>query len=829
MKIRKMAVAVIAANAVNGGFLTHHAVAQDGADGLEEIVITATRRETDVQDVPLAVTALTGEALQAQNIENLEDITAVVPNVLIAGGNGGTTSANFTMRGIPNVGTYLDGIWQVSNNGLLTRDFVELDRIEVLRGPQGTLYGRDSTGGSIHLHSKPPADSFGVTLSMQAGNLDRRDVMISADIPIGNDIRTKWTMGSYEQDGWVKSRITGINHGWQDSEVFRGDILWTPTDNLAFRLIHQEDDQVGKQARVQSRIDFNVAYFHGYQVGIAEAHDIASGGRFNPQFAVAGHPGGVLDEYESWSSSTVPNEQYLEQTTFHADWDITNVMHLKYMYGDVLVDASIYNDWGGSQYNFFVNYDTSKLDLKSHEFQLTGALLEGRMDYVLGYYSWEQESRNRGVEWAMADWQNTADMGNIKTLDYNDVLNSPACSRTPADVGWDHKWGDSWPVPCNAFNGFGWIGLFGNIVAGNHSDRLNGQAQEGDAIFGELTWYINPQWDVTVGYRDHTQDNVAQSVAPATLASYIASGVTEPRPRELNTTFVDRGQAVAGAMDTFTPTSFSADTYRLASSYDFNEDIMVYLGYSEGFNSGGVSLYEDSQGPVQIHYAPEVIENWELGLRADLFDRSLRANVTYFNTDWLGIQYLGTVIDRGTGEEATELVLQNSADGEAKGVELELTWLATDRLTLISNLGFLDTAFTNINAGVPITTSTEFARAPETTYMLAAQYEWDLFGGTLVGRLQSNYWDSYWRASTLELRQDFQGLRTESPAGDIWFHNARLTYTSQGGNYEITLWANNLTDEYNFNSGFMHGIWQFDFATVDRPREYGLQFKTFFN
>ncbi|MEK9647860.1 MAG: TonB-dependent receptor, partial [Gammaproteobacteria bacterium] len=105
-------------------------------------------------------------------------------------------------------------------------------------------------------------------------------------------------------------------------------------------------------------------------------------------------------------------------------------------------------------------------------------------------------------------------------------------------------------------------------------------------------------------------------------------------------------------------------------------------------------------GQVQLSYSPEVIENWELGLRADLLDGALRANVTYFNTDWIGIQYLSTVQDRITGQDLTELVLQNSADGEAKGIEFELTYLATDRLTLNANLGFLDTAFTNITAQV---------------------------------------------------------------------------------------------------------------------------------
>jgi len=828
MKLTKMKVAVFSALAAQAGFMADTAVAQSDS-ALEEIVITATRRETDVQDVPLAVTALTGESLQDQNIENLEDLTGVVPNVLIAGGNGGTTSASFYMRGIPNVGVYVDGIWQVSNNGLLTRDFVELDRVEVLRGPQGTLYGRDSTGGSIHMHSKLPAEEFGVNLQIGAGNLDRRDVMVSADIPLGDNLRTKWTLGSYEQDGWVKSLVTGINAGWQDSEVFRGDIVWTPTDNLRFRLIHQEDDQVGQQARVQSRIDFNVANVQGFQMGIAEAVDIASGGRFNPSYAQAGYPGGQLGRYESRLASSVPNEQYLEQTTFHADWDINDNHHLKYMYGKTGVDASIYNDWGGSEYNFFVNYDTSRTDLESHEFQLTGTLFDDNVDYVLGYYSWDQEFRNRGTEWASNDWTFTdSSNGTVQTLEWGDVLAHPKCNDAPSDRGLSFP-NDAWPQPCGWLP-FGWAAAFsGPGFAGNRSDRMNGQTQDGDAFFGEMTYYINDAWDVTVGFRRHEQDNVGIAMSPAQLASNIANGLTEQRPFELNTGYADRGMAYAGPLDVFTPTSFSADTYRFATTYDLSEDIMIYGGYSEGFNSGGVSQYEDGVGPVVINYAPEIIENFELGLRADLLDGSLRANVTYFKTDWLGIQYLGTVIDRATGIEATELVLQNTANGEAEGVEIELTYLPTDRLTLAANLGFLDTAYTSINPGAPLPKDSEFARAPETTYMLSAEYEWDsVFGGNLMARVQTNYWDSYWRASTLELRQNFQGLVSDSPAGDLWVTNARAVWTPADDSYQITLWGNNLTDEYNFNSGFMHGVWQFDFATVDRPREYGVTFTTRF-
>ena len=807
--------------------------AQDG--GLEEIVVTATRRATDVQDIPLAVTALTGASLDNQNIENLEDLTAVVPNVLLAGGNGGTTAGLFYMRGIPNVGVYIDGIWQVSTNGLLTRDFVELDRVEVLRGPQGTLYGRDSTGGSIHMHSKLPAEEFGINLKMGAGNLERRDVMVSADIPLGENVRTKWTVGNYTQDGWVKSLTTGDDAGWQDSEIFRADLLWTPTDNLSFRLIHQEDDQVGQQARVQSRIDYTVADVQGFQMGIAQAVDIASGGRFNPAYAQAGFPGGQLSEYESRLSSTTPNEQFLEQTAFHADFFISDNMQLRYMYGNIENDTSVYNDWGGSEYNFFVNYDTSFLELDSHEFQLTGSFADDRFDYTLGYYSWDQKSRNRGVEWGSADWTFADDTnGTVQTLDWDAVLASPQCNDAPSDRGLTFP-GDVWPQPCDWLgqtigapfaDGWGWPHAFaGPGAASNQSDRLNGQNQEGDAFFGELTWYINDAWDVTVGFRRHEQDNMGVVMSDAHFAAQIAAGITAQRPFELDTTFPSRRHAVAGTFDVFNPTSFEADTWRFATTWDLTDDLMLYAGYSEGFNSGGVSQYEDGLGPVEIFYDPEVIENWELGLRADLLNGSLRTNVTYFTTDWLGIQYLGTVIDRVSGTEATELVLQNTANGKAEGIEVELSYLPTNNLTLQANLGFLDTKYTSVNPGAPLPIDSDFARAPENTYMFSAEYRWNnVFGGSLMGRVQANYWDSYWRASTLELRQNFQGLVGDSPAGDVWMTNARLVWTPDDDDYQIVLWANNITDEYNFNSGFMHGVWQFDFATVDRPREYGVTF-----
>ena len=827
MKHSKVRLAVLAAIAAQSGAYVQSAYAADGNE-LSEVVVTATRQALSVQKVAAAITAISGENLEQQNIVSIQNLTSTVPNVLIAGGNQGTTGGLMYMRGIPNVGLYIDGIWQVSAEGILGREFLELDRLEVLRGPQGTLYGRDSTGGAINIHSKKPAKDFGGVVSVNIGNLDRRDIAASVDIPLADNLFTKWSYGSYHNDGWVHSVVTGINDGYSDNRIFRGDILWKPLDNVDVRFIHQEDNQVGRQARVEARIDFQTAYLHGYQVGIAEATDIASGGGFNPISAVAGYPGGKLGQWESRTASTSPNIANLKQDTLQLDWDINDVAHLKYMYGDTLSDSGVYNDWGGSQYNFFVNYDVQRTKLRSHELQLNGKVFKDKVDYMLGAYKWDQDSRDRGVEWSMQDWVQAGNSTGVG-LDYNRVLSSPACTtRRPSDVGVTFP-GNAWPFPCG-FGPlpYGWVSIFSGV--GNTSDRLNGQTQDGKAFFGQVTWHILDDLKVELGYRHHSQDNVGIGMSDAKLAANIAAGLTAARPKPLDTLFASRTMAVAGPTDKSTPTSFSANTKHLAITYDVRPGMMVYGSYSEGFNSGGVAQYSDSVGQVVLPYAPERLKNYELGLRADWLGRTLRTNLTAFRTDWLGVQYLGTVTDRATGQQATELILLNAADGRAQGAELEATWLATDRLQLGANLGYLKTEFTSVKPGVIITTSTEFARAPSKSASFNAQYSWNnVLGGDLTARLQSSYVGCYWRASTLELRQDWDGrVKKCGEAGDVWFHDARLTWEPESKKYEIAVWGKNLTDTYNYNSGFMHYVWQFDFATVDRPREFGVQFKAKF-
>jgi iron complex outermembrane receptor protein len=175
-----------------------------------------------------------------------------------------------------------------------------------------------------------------------------------------------------------------------------------------------------------------------------------------------------------------------------------------------------------------------------------------------------------------------------------------------------------------------------------------------------------------------------------------------------------------------------------------------------------------------------------------------------------------------TQQELTELIPQNAASANASGVEFEINYAVTDNTLLMANLGWLDTEYTSTRSPA-VSLATEFSAAPENTYNLGVEHTTDLSGGgRLVTRYDAIYTGAYWRSPVPSLRRNAYGVANDYESGDYWRHNAQLAYTPPDARYQITVYGTNLTNEYELNSGFLHNIWQFDFATVDRPREVGV-------
>jgi iron complex outermembrane receptor protein len=371
---------------------------------------------------------------------------------------------------------------------------------------------------------------------------------------------------------------------------------------------------------------------------------------------------------------------------------------------------------------------------------------------------------------------------------------------------------------------------FSTLLATPMGGRLTQTGNEGLALFGEVTVNLTDKLTLAVGARQHDQDNYSQSMLPTTQA-----------PLYVNRQF--SGDPLAGYNNPASPrvpSEFDKSTGRASLQYQFTDNIMGYMSYAEGFNPGGSSFINKpvTNELILNTWTAEIISNAEIGMRSDLANGKLRFNATLFDTSWdnaIAALAMRFCDENGQNCQDTRAVTnQNVGAAHAQGVELEMIIAPTDKLTFNVNLGYLDTGYDEItvptgpSAGY-VAGQTEFSQAPDETMNLGIQYDWGLGnGGTLMTRLDYSYVGQYWRAADPTLRvRWYAGNGTGIPedysdeSGDFSNFNARLVYTPAEGNWDIALFGTNLTDEYQLNSGFFHGIWGYDFATVGRPREVG--------
>ncbi len=796
-----MAPAVFAQQPAQGADQPASQAATPGS-GLEQIVVTATRREQNLQQVPISIVAVTNNDLEKRGLDSLERVGQAIPNVVITGSGGGTEQPSFRVRGIPNVGTYIDGVWQVGTAGLLTSGFVDIDRIEILRGPQGTTFGRDSTGGAIRIWTKKPQDEYSADVSATVGTYNQRDAKLSVNLPITDKLLTKWTGASLSRDGYVKSLTTGVGGGGQDQTVFNGDILWTPTQKLEMRFKYQQNRNFFTEPRIQDAIFKGTYPQAGQAVGVPDLYEAAGQEPFNAHTETAGYPGGVVGEWQNRSEVSLPDKIIQSQMSSDITWNVTDSTKLEFITAKTHQETASIVDWDNSQYQLVEDVNQGKLDVFSQELQISGG--KNRVNWVTGAYYWDQVNHSRGSRYQVEEFVSGL-------YDINAAFANPICTSVehphPVPAG-EHYLSDCQDVYASASG------------PGGRFDNLGRQDQHGWAAYGEVTINLTDTLDLTVGLRHHQQDDFNQPL------NFIP-GVTAPKAPSTNMEFV--GNVFAGSSEGVpgTPSSFSKNTKKLSLQKQFNPNIMGYVSYSEGFDSGGASAYIDpSTGNREISsYLPQTLQNTEVGFRSDLAQKTLRLNFTVFHTVWKDIQSAGVVLD-AEGHQLPMLLTTNVGAALAQGAELEMTYVPTDHWMFNLNVGKLDTKYTKVAPGTLfLDTSTAFAQAPKTTGSVGIQYDARLnAGSSLTARVDYLYQSQFWRSLPF-LRTSFW---TAVPAGfdesgGSGILNARLGYTPADGKWNVALFGTNLTNERLINSGFFHGIWGFDFATVGPPREGGVQ------
>jgi iron complex outermembrane receptor protein len=743
---------LVIALAAAGVGITSVPVVQAQQGMLEEITVTARKREESMQDVGISVSALSETEIQRQFARDIQDLANIAPNLIVddTGQGPGGTAAIF-IRGVgvadleknfdPAVGVSVDGVFIGSTAGALLRS-IDLARVEVLRGPQGTLFGRNTVGGMINLERTRPTGELGGRFRAGVENYDTWYADGIFNFALTDDLAVKLTASIRDQgEGYYDNKTFNRDQGRQEYTNLGANFLWNPTDTLEleYTFNKEELDQDTPALVNLTRPDQLFCTAYGYcapSIGETITGD---------PLGVAGG-GGRPPAPPSFETNITPTEAivpafmdaFLDTEThiLEARWDITEALRLDYIYGRWESDEDSLQDWDGVPELLYHTQRPGEWEQDSHELRFTWDD-GGALSAQAGVFLWDSEYESR----------------------------------------------------MRSYIGFAVPGLVLDIP------QTTNQTTESIAAFFEADWRLNDKFTFTFGGR-YTEDE------------------KESRQfGEVNTLDQGRTSHPSEKWDEFTP--------RIGLKYFHNEDVMLFATYSVGYRSGGFNGRVASLEEAIQPYEPETVDNYELGIKSELFDNRLRLNATIFTMEYNDKQEeLQLPSDQtDTGQKT---VVINPSSATISGFELDMQAYVTDGLSLRANLGYLDSeyddfVYTDVEGAVVDLSNLEFRRAPEWTGTIDATYEWEVGGGNAWVRGSYRYIDDHYTSITNNI---------ESENGSQGLVDASVNYAI--GDLQFSLFGRNLTDEDTFTHGYeVAGLWSY--ASVRRPRTYGLEVVYNFN
>ncbi len=761
---------------------------------LEELIVTARRREEAAQSTPIAISAFSGESLDYRGVTRLDEVIRFVPSMTLENNpsfGGASNSAAIYLRGVgqkeflpttePGVGLYVDGVYIARSVGAIL-DLIDIERLEVLRGPQGTLFGRNTIGGAINITTvKPrPGDDFGGEVAAAYGTDDRINVKGSLLVPMGQTLAGRVSIASLQQDGYV-NRDDGVELGDDDTLTGRLALAWQPTERLYadFSLDATRDRENGPAMQLLG-IDFTdlsqlnglvaavpppMAFIHNVTTAAlapgvpCAATDAAGNGvTYNPASPDCYDTRYITGGDRNGGTAPAESETDILGLSATFSYDISDGLSFKSITAWRDLDSEFARDGDHSPHRISQFYDDLKQDQFTQELQLLGQT--GKLNWIAGAYYFAEDGDN------------------VNILDFT----------------------------------------VSNFRSGGEFDN------EAWALFAQATYDVMPRLHLTVGgrYTDETKKFLPDQII---FQNYYA-GISEVVPPDnplaaLDAPFLQAGFRILPYLekevqiDEFTPL--------VNLSYDLTDGVMVYAGYSEGFKSGGftqrvfppvVAGFTAPPGTPDIDliptYDPEFVDAYELGVKSTLMDGRLRLNGALFHTDYddLQVQVFNSVAP----------VTENIGSATIDGVELELQAAPGHGWLLEASLSYLDAEYDDIETELTlIGEDFKFERVPEWTGNIGVSKEFSLDDyGAVIARVDWSYRDdTYNDAYNTEL------LKTD--AYDLW--NASLRWTNAGGDLSLILSGFNLGDEEYLVTGVYGTAFQAFEGSFDRGRQWQVELR----
>ena len=688
---------------------------------LERIEVTARKIKESIQDAPVSVVAFTGENLEQRGIVGTADLDQITPNLqfnnnaVLAGNN---SSSQIFIRGIgqldptatvdPGVGLYIDDVYMGQSLGG-SMDFRDIDRVQVLRGPQGTLFGRNTIGGAILLSTTEPGMDLGGSVRASVGSDNLRQAFVAVDLPMSEDLLSRFTFGKKTQDGYVKRLFDGVDLGDSNTSTFTGKIVYDPLDKLKLKLQfdYTEADENGSPL-VFAEINENAA-FPARQSVLAGCPGATFPPPFIPQAEDVNNDTRCANDV--WAAGPYSNNgsYELESTlenfgmAFIAEYEFSESINLKSITSYRELDWTGKRDADNTPFTILHTDYISSGEQFSQELQLiyTGESFTG----VAGLYYFEEE----------VDDIVTVALGIRDSLDSDNNLTS----------------NDNW------------------------------------AAFTQWNYKVNEALSLTLGgrYTEDTKGSTPDQYDYADpLAKYLPVKLYE--------------------------TTFDSFTTSLSANYRWNEQVMTYISYSEGFKGGGWNSHfnvpqNDPAILDALHsFNEENATSYELGFKLDLLDDTLRLNGAIFDTDYDDLQFVYRV--------NVAPFLANAGKASMSGGELELTWVPSDEWIIQGGIGYLDDSLDEV-AEIPgtstgVDTSKTLPYTPEWQWNLGIGYIASLGNGvSILPRLDTSYTAEQFfdTGNTVDIAQN----------DSVTLVNASVALEADDKQWRVSLALSNLTDE----------------------------------
>jgi len=764
--------------------------AQVAGDQIPEIVVTAQKRAQNEQDVPISMTTFTAAVLQEKNIVDVQGLARLSPNVNLDtaspfGGSNQVLSAS--IRGIgqddfginldPGVGVYVDGIYFARTTGANV-NLLDVDQVEILKGPQGTLFGRNTIGGAINVVTRTPGDQFMVKAEFTGGSYNRRDVQATMDVPFSDTVLSTFTFASLNRDGY-QQRIpypsavpyvtdppsafgnngteTFSTEGGQGEDVLRGKVLWKAADkvNVTFTgdWTHVDESSVPESllatitapgAGVPPTAALFGFFYNLCLIGVFPAPQAPScgnpnlkGANLNPQSYRLPFGNQFITGNPDLSYGVGPDYDKMDQfgTSATIDWEVADATHLKSITGYRKLEWNVALEPSASPVLMNQGSFAQSQHQVSEELQLTGIVLNDALKYSAGLYYFDELGRE-------ADFV-TIGEGLLQITGYEGI-------DTQSYAGYGHL---DYTVVDNL-----------TLIAGGRYSYDHKTLFESQPVFA----VAGPAF---------------QTTPPGTNAQNFSE---------------------------FTPTG--------GLQYQFTKDLMGYFTYSQGYKDGGwTTRLTMPLDPLRVPtFGPEKADTYELGLKSEWLDRTLQLNADVFYTKYDSIQL--------NFQQGLSPTIENAGDADIKGAELDATWIVGGGFSLAATGGFMDAYYTylapGINAGQScvqpyegcITRSSLLPKTPRWKYSVSPTYRLGLPNGASL-RLGIDV--------THETQMANDSINTTllmRPTTTVM--NTSMTYASPDDKYELVAGGTNSTNDRFLTTGNQDTTASIIYGTYNPPAEW---------